>query len=136
MGLAPILSFFEEDADGLDGVLRGDASSMKHDDVARDPAVRLLAEHGADGPEREGELAVKRSRTLNGVLRRSVHRTFLVLFDRVLRAGLLGRGLLRRTLALLLGLVVGLDDEFLLFLLLGLGPARTTSITPGDDSWQ
>ena len=94
MGLAPILSFFEEDADGLDGVLRGDASSMKHDDVARDPAIRLLAEHGADRTQREGELAVKRARTLNGVLRRSLDRALLVLFDGVLRAGLLRRGLL------------------------------------------
>jgi len=50
-----------------------------------------------------------------------------VLLDGVLRAGLLGRGLLRRTLALLLRLVVGLDDDLLLFLLLGLGPARTSS---------
>jgi len=58
-----------------------------------------------------------------------------VLFDRVLRAGLLRRGLLGRTLALLLGLLFLFDDELLLLLLLlGLGPARSIAITPGDDS--
>ena len=132
MGLAAVLRLLEEDADGLDGVFCRHAAAVEHDDVARHPAIRLLAEHGADRPEREGELAVKRSGGLDRVLRRSVHGTLLVLLDRVLRAGLLRRGLLRRTLALLLGLFLFFDDEFLLLLLLlGLGPAQI--ISPGDD---
>ena len=93
--LPAVLRFLEEDADGLDGVLRGHAAPVEHDDVARHPAIRLLAEHGVTrSPSAKANSPFAAPVLLMVFSVGLFTGTFLVLFDRVLMLRFLGRGFL------------------------------------------